>query len=178
MTAAARRVLLDCEAVLNMLEDEEDEQRWRVLWAGAMAIVRAVGHVLRKVDGDNKDVRPLVEAAWTRWKADRPANAVFWEFIEAERNNILKQYRFSVLDSSMVGLGVVEIHRGPESDDAVAYETPFALGENLFRPIEEGFGIGEDARIIYREALRWWDTELSRIEAELDGGSPESCSST
>lgn len=115
-----------------MLEDEEDGQRWRVLWAGAMALVRAVGHVLRKVDGENKDVSPLVEAAWTRWKADRSANAVFWEFIEDERNNILKEIRFNVLDSAVVGLGVVEIHRNPESDHAVAYETPFALGENPF----------------------------------------------
>ncbi len=178
MTAAARRVLGDCKAVLNMLEDEKDEQCWRVLWAGAMALVRAVGHVLRKVDGENSDVRPLVEAAWTRWKADRSANAIFWEFIEAERNNILKQYRFSALDSSVVGLGVVEIHRGPESDHGVAYETPFALEENLFRPIEEGFGMGEDARIIYQEALDWWETELARIEAGLDGGSPETRTST
>ena len=32
MTDAARRVLEDCNAVLDMLEDEQDEQRWRVLW--------------------------------------------------------------------------------------------------------------------------------------------------
>ena len=36
MTAAARTVLADCQAVLEMLEVEEDEQSWRVLWAGAM----------------------------------------------------------------------------------------------------------------------------------------------
>ena len=50
MTAAARKVLADCEVALEMLEEEEDEQRWRVLWAGAMALLRAVGHVLQKVD--------------------------------------------------------------------------------------------------------------------------------
>ena len=50
MTVAARRVLADCEVVLEMLDAEREEQRWRVLWVGALALLRAVGHVLRKVD--------------------------------------------------------------------------------------------------------------------------------
>ena len=64
MTAAARRVMDDCEAALDMLQDEEDERRWRVLWAGAMALLRTVGHVLRNVDGADPRVRPVVDAAW------------------------------------------------------------------------------------------------------------------
>ena len=153
MTAAARRVLDDCKAALDMLQDEEDERRWRVLWAGAMALLRAVGHVLRNVDATDPRVRPAVDAAWARWKDDRLNNAVFWEFIEEERNNILKEYRFSVLDSAEVGL--------------VAHETPFVLGENLCRPLADGFGMGEDARDVFDEALKWWEAELSHIEAAL-----------
>lgn len=53
MTEAARKVLEDCKAALDMLDEEGDEQRWRVLWAGAMALVRAVGHVLQKIDGED-----------------------------------------------------------------------------------------------------------------------------
>lgn len=160
MTEAARRVLEDCKAALDMLEDEKDEQRWRVLWAGAMALVRAVGHVLRNVDGEAPPVRQLVDEAWGRWDADREANEVFWEFIQKERNNILKEYRFNVHDSAVIDL--VEV----ESDES-AIESPFTLDENLFRPIEEGYQVGEDARIAYANALEWWDTELSRIESAL-----------
>lgn len=166
MTAAARRVLDDCEAALDMLQDEEDGRRWRVLWVGAIALLRTVGHVLRNVDGADPTARPVVDAAWARWKDDRSDNAVFWEFIEQERNNILKKYRFSVLDSAEVGLVVT---RGDESaGQLVAHETPFVLGENLYRPIKDGFGMREDARDVYDEALKWWDAELSRIEAVLD----------
>ena len=164
MIGTARRVLRDCEVVLDMLEDERDEQRWRVLWAGGMALLRAVGHVLKKVDGADPLARPLIDAAWNRWKADKAANAIFWEFIEAERNNLLKQYQFGVSDSAVVGLGVVEIDI--ETGHAVAYETPVSLDENLFRRKKE-FGLGEDARDVYQDALRWWDAELSRIEAGL-----------
>ena len=169
MTEAARRVLGDCKAALDMLEDEEHEQRWKVLWAGAMALLRAVGHVLRKVDGEDARLRPLIDAAYDRWKADRSTIAVFWKFIEEERNNILKEYRFSVLDSAEVDLCVVEVLGGPESGQALVHETPFGLGENLFRPVTEGFGAGEDGRIVYRQAMKCWDAELFRIEAGLAG---------
>lgn len=145
-----------------MLEDEEGEQRWRILWVAAMALVRSVGHVLRNVDREDLQARPLIDAAWDRWKAERSANEVFWEFIENERNNILKEYQFSVLDSATVGLLVVE--GSEESGQALTYET---LPDNLLRPVEQGYGTGEDARDVYRDALRWWDAELSYIEVGL-----------
>ena len=167
MAEAARRVLGDCKAALDMLEDEEHEQRLRVLWAGAMALLRAVGHVLRKVDGEDARLRRLIDAAYDRWKADRSTNAVFWKSIEEERNNVLKEYRFSVLDSAEVGLCVVQILGGQESSHTLVHETPFMLGENLVRPVTEGFGAGEDGRNVYRHAVKWWDAELSSIEAGL-----------
>ena len=162
----------DCESVLDMLEDEEDRQRWRVLWAEAMALVRAVGHVLRKVDGGDARLRPLIDAAWDNWKADRSKNSVFWEFIQKERNYILKEYRFGVLDSAVVGLGLVKTDGGQTSGHTAAPKTPVAPRENLFRPLEEGFGIGEDARDVYRDALQWWDAELASIEAALAASKP------
>lgn len=71
MTAAARRVLADCEAAVEMLENEHDEQRWRVLWIGAMALLRVVGHVLRKVDGEIPRQRAVIDAAYRRWSDGR-----------------------------------------------------------------------------------------------------------
>ena len=164
MTEAARKVLEDCKAALDMLEEEGDEQRWRVLWAGAMALVRAVGHVLQKVDGEDPTVRQLVDQAWKRWDADREANEVFWEFIQKERNNILKEYRFNVHDSAVVCLAAVECD---EAGNEVAIESPFTLDENLFRPIEAGYQAGEDARNAYADAIGWWNAEISRMEAAL-----------
>lgn len=155
MTTVARRVLGDCKIALDMLDMEENERRWWVLWAGAMSLLRTVGHVLHKVDGEDAKVRLAVDAAWSRWKHDRENNAIFWEFIEKERNNILKSYEFSVLELAEVSFVV------PGCD------MPVTVDENLFRPIMEGFGKGEDARDIYGEALKWWDTELTRIEKEL-----------
>jgi len=156
----ARRVLADCEAALEMLEDERDGQRWRVLWVGALALVRAVGHVLWNVDGRIPEARDAIKAAYGSWKSkQQPEHLVFREFIERERNNILKEYRMNVLDSSEVAVVV--------GDSEAAYTTG-TLDENLYRPTEEGFGVGEDARDVYRDAIKWWDEQLARLEAVVN----------
>jgi len=155
----ARMVLADCEAALEMLEDERDEQRWRVLWVGALALVRAVGHVLWKVDARIPEAREAIKAAYGSWKSKQPEHLIFREFIERERNNILKEYRMNVLDSSEVVVVV--------GDSEAGYTTDI-LDENLSRPMVEGFGVGEDARDVYRAALKWWDEQLTRLEAALN----------
>ena len=165
MTAAAQQVLADCRAALEMLDEERDEQRWRVLWIGAMALLRAVGHVLQKVDGEVPDHRAAIDAAYKRWTNVQLKHAVFRHFIEEERNNILKEYRLNVLDSGAIDLVVVY---GDKDADYVTDESPFVLDENLFRPVIDGFGVGEDARDVYREAIDWWDTELFHLEMELN----------
>ena len=165
MTVAARRALADCVAALEMLEDERDEQRWRVLWIGAVALLRAVGHVLRNVDGQIPQARAAIDAAYETWTARHPEHVVFREFIRQERNNILKEYRLNVLDSADAHLAVVV--DGSDSGDSTA-ETSFVLEENLFRPVTGGFGVGEDARDVYRQAIRWWEAELSRLESVLN----------
>lgn len=162
MTEAARRVLADCEAALAMLEDERDEQRWRVLWAGGVALLRAVGHVLRKVDGHSLQAGKAINAAYQGWMSGQPEHLVFREFIDKARNNILKEYQLNVLDSAEAAAAVIDPDTG-----SVTHETPFVLDENLFRPVTEGFGAGEDARDVFREAIGWWETELSRLEVAL-----------
>lgn len=164
ITTTARHVLSDCEVALEMLENERDEQRWRVLWVGAMALLRAVGHVLRKVDGETPWQRMIIDAAYQRWSNERSEHTIFWNFIDKERNNILKEYSLNVLDSGEVNL--VVIGEGLDSGCA-AHASPSVLNENLFRPVTGSFGAGEDARDVYREAVKWWDRELSRIELEL-----------
>ena len=163
MTAAARRVLEDCEAALAMLEDERDERRWRVVWVGALSLLRAVGHVLRNVDGRTPGAQEAINAAYGSWK-DKPEHLIFREFIEKERNNILKEYCLSVLDS---GEALVAVVVGDSDAIYSPHDTPIVLDENLFRPVTEGFGVGEDARDVYGEAITWWDEELTRLEAVL-----------
>lgn len=167
MTRTARDVLNDCEVALELLESEQNLGRWRVRWAGALALVRAVGHVLHKVDSADPAVGRLVDQAYARWKSQRTKNAIFWEFIEEERNNILKEYRFNLHPLDHVDVGVIMTVRHPETGEVRQVPHVVPIGENIYRPLLDGYSEGNDARDVYREALDWWDAELSAIEKKL-----------
>ena len=89
----------------------------------------------------------------------QPEHVVSREFIERERSNFLKTYRLKVLDSAELAAAAGDSDAGYITD---------VLDENLFRPVEEGLGVGEDARDVYRDAITWWDEDLTRVDAVLD----------
>jgi hypothetical protein len=59
-----------------------------------VALLRAVGHVLDKVDARaDADVAYVVEQ-WNALKMTKPKPEMLWEFIESERNSVVKQHEF------------------------------------------------------------------------------------
>ena len=42
-----------------------------------------------------------MDERWRRWREDRGGNQIFWEFIEYERNNVLKAYDFGYKESDV-----------------------------------------------------------------------------
>jgi hypothetical protein len=152
----ARSVLQDVEQCLEWFDDETDEFRFRMALIAAVALVRTVGHVLKKVDGQQDPaLMAIVDQRFSEWKRDRPSAKVFWEFIDAERNSILKEYDLRFDFSPMVTTA--------EADHA------WRLGSNIYCPISEGAYAGEDVRDVLREAVCWWKSELVEIERRLSG---------
>lgn len=73
MTTGARAILNDRLVALGTLEDETDTQGWRVHWVGVVALIRAAGHVLDKVDGrSDSELGRLANARFARWKLEAP----------------------------------------------------------------------------------------------------------
>ena len=149
-----------------MLQDEAAPDRWRVHWAGAVALLRAVGHVLLNVDQSaDPAVAKAGKAAHRRWKSNDPAHLIYRDFIEDERNNILKEYRSKVHPLATVDVAVRLTLQNPETGEIRYVDQVMPLDENLFRPMTEGYGEGEDARDVYQEAIDWWERELNSIDA-------------
>ena len=147
----ARDVLADCKHALDLLQEESQPETFRVLWAAGVALARAVGHVLQKVDGEQNDaMKRAVAAAYASWKADKPGNAIFWEFIEEERNQVLKRYE-------------IGFFAGPV--DVVAGGEVHTLDDHLFCPITDGAFAGEDCRDVLEQAIEWWKRQLAEIES-------------
>lgn len=154
----AEIVLKDCRYAYEMLESVLDERRFRVYWAASLSLLRAVGHVLRNVDAKTSpEVREAIDQAWKRWIADRGAHALFWEFIECERNLVLKEYEIRLnMDGATV---YVESDTG----DTVAEH----LSGEYYVPVTEGHFAHEDAREVVANAIRWWTEELELISGQL-----------
>lgn len=170
MTRAAREVLADCRLALQMLQEEPEPDRWRVHWAGAVALLRAVGHVLLNVDQPvDRAVAEAGKAAHRGWKSDDPAHRIYRDFIEDERNNILKEYRSKVHPLNTVDVAVRLTLQNSKTGEIRYIDQMMPLDENLFRPMTEGYGEGEDARDVYQEAVDWWERELCAIDAATSG---------
>ncbi|QPC86387.1 hypothetical protein GA830_06270 [Mesorhizobium sp. NBSH29] len=151
----ARRVLADCRLVHRMLEDETDPDQFRIMWVGAVSLLRAVGHVLDKVDAVEPTLRASSSNAFKHWKDASKGHVIFTEFIEKSRNLVLKEYEFQVDQRDEIPLVVVD---GADASN-------FNLSENLFRPLLDGYGAGEDGRDVYAAAIDWWEEQLTLIEA-------------
>lgn len=153
----AEIVLKDCRYAHEMLESVLDERRFRVYWAASLSLLRAVGHVLQKVDAETSPkVREAVDRAWKRWSADRGAHALFWEFIERERNLVLKEYEIRL---SMDG---ATVYVESDTGDTVAEH----LSAEYYLPVTEGHFASEDAREVVADAIRWWTEELALISGQ------------
>lgn len=167
MTTRARLVLEDCRLALQLLEDETDLRKWRLHWVAAIALIRSVGHVLDKVDGNSPEVRTASRAAYKRWTGDAPEHEIFRAFIEKERNTILKEYDFNLHPDEAVDIVVPVMLQRVSDGEMVQGGVVYPLDQNIYRPLMDGFREGEDARDVLREAIEWWERELAAIDQSV-----------
>lgn len=99
-TLSAWEPFWECVTVLFQLQNsdlDDEHPEWRIWWIAGIALLRTVGHVLDKVDAKRSPHHKMtILQAWSNWKEDKDTNWIFWTFIEQERNNLLKLYKFGV----------------------------------------------------------------------------------
>ncbi|MGH7221396.1 MAG: hypothetical protein ACREI1_13840 [Nitrospiraceae bacterium] len=163
MTINAREVLGDCESLLADLTREPPNALWRPKWAGLVALLRAVGHVLDKIDGEGSpEARQVIDRAWEELRGRRPEPKIFWEFIEAERNNVLKAYAFGPRMNTTIRPGAAWLNLATgESGGSPNGPTTF----DYF--MRSGVFEGQDPRQLCREAIVFWAEYLETIDSEI-----------
>ena len=155
MTAKARKVLNDCRYAHELLELEENTGKFRLLWVSCSSLLRAVGHVLQKVDAEsNTHLKRAIEEWWKNLRESKDQHPIFFNFIELERNNILKEYELGMFS------GEVNIIVGTTGE-------AFTLTETMFCPMSYGAFEGEDCRDIALQAIEWWQVQIDSIEKSL-----------
>ena len=145
MNIQARRVLDDCKDALQELTDDIVGSEWRRRWVACIALLRAVGHVLKEVDGSTScKMRSIIEKEWKLYEKD----TIFECFIKKERDNILKEYKFGA------GQGVV-IQIGAPTKSYNTYH------------MNTGHYKCSDPRDVVRQAIEWWEQQLDKIEKQV-----------
>lgn len=163
MTTQAREVLRDCERLLAAIGPDMPGELWRPRWAGLVALLRAVGHVLEKVDAARiVNAKQVVDAAWDELRQSKPEPKIFWQFIEAERNNVPKTYAFGVGVNITVrpGTGWLSLATG-ESGGSPGGPTTFEAF------VRSGPFEGEDPLQLCREAIQFWNGYLDCIDRQI-----------
>ena len=112
----------DCVSILfdfqNSDVDDAGEElpEWRINWVAGVALLRTIGHVLVKVDSKTSPAHAVaIGELWRKFKSDREDAAIFWNFIEQERNNILKTYSFGARLSFDDEGGYIEFGDGQDA---------------------------------------------------------------
>lgn len=130
---------LDILFVLQHSDFDAEHPEWRIYWLSGVVALRAVGHTLGKVDVKKSDKHQrIINSFWSSMKADKTANWIFLDFIEQERNNILKEFSFGA-----------ELP-GEEDGRRLAYN-----GTHL------------DGVELYREGVYWWRAQLKHLERAI-----------
>ena len=160
MTATARYVLADCRSAVAELVDGVQGSAWRRNWVLSVVLLRTVGHVLANVDSArSENLRRAIEEWWGQLRATKPEPAVFWQFIENDRNLVLKEYQINV--EYGITLRIPLRHFFPAPGD----EEPLAPATTEYRyEVASGPYKGDDQRTVLREAIAWWEVQLSKID--------------
>jgi hypothetical protein len=175
--SASRDVLERCEYFLKELRSEPKGIAWAAKFSATMALLRSIGHVLHKTDSKiDKSFEASITHWWNNLKKTKPHPAIFWQFVDDERNLILKEGQPRAGQSVTIKLQAVAIVAragsfGGEPAVAEASKPSPAPPETPELPIynynmNEGSPfVGRDPRELVAEAIAWWRIELEAIES-------------
>jgi hypothetical protein len=173
-TKQARMVLADCEAsLLELRTASQDTLKRR--WVATLALLRAVGNVLDRVDGHaSETARTVISEA--RAELARPESKIFKEFIKKERDFVVKEYRFAVRGNHQIhmpppgggvpqpggvalpgGLGTITDPLG----------TQYGTSTFALRPLTDGAFAGREPIDVVQEAIAFWHTYLDEIDKRV-----------
>src|SRR5690606_26372999 len=77
----------DCVDILfhfqnsDVSDGDEEYPEWRLYWVAGLALLRAIGHVLVKVDAKSSTQHhQKIDDLWGRLRSDRDKSWIFWQF--------------------------------------------------------------------------------------------------
>lgn len=149
-------------AISQYPSEEMSFSRWQVNWAGICALLKT-SIVLLRVDSKRCYPGPLKDSlaeAWHRLGRHKDEFPLYWDFVNHERNNILKEYEFSAYAQYL-------------KEDGTIQDVPTLLGmigAKQILKIAKGPFAGRDALELASDAAAWTISYIDEAirEAGLD----------
>ena len=156
----AREVLADCEQALADFQAAGLTPYWRTRWTGLVALLRAVGYVLKDIDAKQDDyLKKASDDAWYKLKSSKPDPLIFYGFIDLERHNVVHLYRIGARLNTEIVPGSGRLSFYGESQQGLIGSTSYKSS------ILSGVFSGRDAIEVCREAIGFWKDYLDKVEA-------------
>lgn len=96
------RACQDCKFAIDRFKNEQFSfSQWKIGWAGICALLNTSVHLMKNKDAKSCIPEPIKLGLVQKWHEigkDRDRYQIYWEFIRKERNDILKEYEFSVYE--------------------------------------------------------------------------------
>ena len=97
------RACLDCKHGIDRLKRGNlTYSAWKVEWAGICALLKTSIHLIREKDAKSclpEILKNELKESWNDLLRKKTQYPLFWEFINKERNNIVKEYEFSAYEA-------------------------------------------------------------------------------
>ena len=143
----------------NHLEKEEIQEA-KILWFSCISMLRAIGHVMDKVDRKNQpeSFSIALDIAYEEWRK----LPIFKNFINEERNSILKEYSFTIEPTSIDKTFYLVDSDGHYLVDGSQHLVSYETVSDLIKT--NGYDTSQHPSLILEEALIWWNEELTKLE--------------
>lgn len=150
------RACSDCQYAIQKLKNKPiNISDWKIEWAGICSILKASIHLMRKKDA--KSCMPALLkkeliSVWERLGANKEQYPLFWNFIDKERNNILKEYEFSAYQVLLSSDGTIKTN--------YSLLSILSEEEKMTLQIHRGYYAGRFALDVAEEAANWVEETL------------------
>lgn len=170
MTKAARDVLEDAKYALKRHTDDLQGADFRISWLAILSLLRAVWHVLEKVDAESS---PEIRRAFLtiKQRTQKPNAPILWNFIKPARDQMVKEFdlgvtrtRFKVSNLPVPHAFELHIDVGNMRGATVAQL------DGVKSVISNGPYAGQSEKQVAREAYRWLKSMLDEVDRLANEG--------
>ncbi len=170
MRLRADLLINDCERAINKHTESLQAEDFRLSWFSIICLLRAIGHVLDKVDSNiSPELKKVINRKFEELKRSKPRPELYWSFIELERNRFLKEYEHGIKrDITFKGTVVDGKQILMKIDVGNSQNSIIGSPHQPFRSvISSGVFAGRPEKEVAIEALKWWKEYIAEIKKEV-----------